>query len=106
MIIHKVQPDFFMFTYDNPYIKNRSETRIAGRPDLIVEVWSEGNLSLERERKFMLYSSSPVTEHWYIEQDSNDVACFLGKEKLSDQNLLHVLKTHKGLEIDLTHLAL
>ena len=101
-----VQPDFFMFTNNNPYIKNKNETRIAGRPNLIVEVWSEGNLNVERERKFMLYSSSPITEHWYIEQDNNAVVCYLGKNKLSDQTLEKVLMTQDGINIDLTHLAL
>ena len=101
-----VQPDFFMFNHDNPYTKNKSETRIAGRPNLIVEVWSEGNLQLERERKFILYSSSPITEHWYIDQYSNAVECYLGKDKLYDQTLEKVLKTLSGINIDLTHLAL
>ena len=101
-----VQPDFFMFTHTNPYIKNRAETRIAGRPNLIVEVWSEGNLKTERDRKFMLYSSSLITEHWYIDQDSNAVMCYLGNNKLPDQTLETVLKTQEGIKIDLTHLAL
>ena len=101
-----VQPDFFMFTHANPYIKNRAETRVAGRPNLIVEVWSEGNLQAERDRKFMLYSSSPITEHWYIEQDNNAVVCYLGKNKLKSQTLEKVLKTQEGINIDLTHLAL
>ena len=100
-----VQPDFSMFT-DNRYLVNKAGTKIAGRPNLIVEVWSAGNPALERERKFILYSSSPVTEHWYIEQDNNIVSCYLGKERLGDQTLEKVLKTREGMNIDLTHLAL
>ena len=101
-----VQPDFFMFSQGNPCIQNKNGTRVAGRPNLIVEVWSESNPQLERERKFVLYSSSPVTEHWYIEQDNNVVECYCGKNKLYEQSLEKALKTREGISIDLTHLSL
>ena len=105
-LLRYVQPDFFLFTSNNPYVTNSNETRVAGRPDLVVEVWSEGNFDDERRRKFLLYSSSANTEHWYIEQNSNLVVCYLGKNRALDQNLSDVIKTHCGFEIDLRHLAL
>ena len=105
-LLRYVQPDFFLFTSKNPYVINNNETRVAGRPDLVVEVWSEGNFDDERRRKFLLYSSSPITEHWYMEQNSNLVVCYLGQNRVSDQNLSDVLKTQFGFEIDLRHLVL
>jgi len=53
-----------------------------------------------------LYATSSITEHWYIEQDSNHVQCYVGKERISDQNLTVVLITQKGLEFDLRYLAI
>ena len=105
-MLRYVQPDFFFFNSGNRYVKNKNETRIAGRPNLIVEVWSESNFEYERQSKFILYSSSAITEHWYIEQSSNLVACYLGQNKIPNQNLFDVLKTQFGFEIDLRHLAL
>jgi hypothetical protein len=100
-----VQPDFLLFR-KNRYITNKRETRTAGRPDLIVEVWSESNSRNHRNFKFDLYSSSPETEHWYIEQDSNEVKCFVGKDSLETQSIENVLQTTNGLTFDLRYLAL
>ena len=100
-----VQPDFFLFS-KNPYLHNERETKVAGYPDLIVEVWSKDNTEFDRALKLYLYSSSPITEHWYIEQDSNRVQCYIGKEQLPDQYLTDVLVTQKGLEFDLRYLAI
>ena len=103
--LHFVQPDFMIFK-NNPYVGNERETRTAGCPDLIVEVWSENNLKFERDFKLHLYSSSPITEHWYIEQDSNNVACYLGKNRTENQSLFNVLAAHNGLKFDLRYLAI
>jgi Uma2 family endonuclease len=100
-----VQPDFVLFK-NNPYLHNEIETKIAGCPDLIVEVWSRGNTKAEREFKLDLYSSSPITEHWYIEQDRNEVTCYFGRNKLENQYLTDKLKTRDGLEFDLRYLAI
>ena len=99
-----VQPDFMLFK-DNPYLKNSKGLRTAGQPDLIIEVWSEGNTDRDKGFKKNLYSTSPITEHWYIEQDSNKVECYMGKEQLPDQYLTNVLITQKGIEFDLRYLA-
>ena len=103
--LHYVQPDFFMFK-KNPYLHNERETKIAGYPDLIVEIWSEDNTPFDRKIKFGLYSSSPITEHWYIEQDSNEVACYYGDKRIESQSLTDVLVTRDGIEFDLRYLAL
>ena len=100
-----VSPDFILFK-ENPYLRNKKETRTAGQPDLIVEIWSDSNT--ENDRAFLqnLYATSEITEHWYIEQDSNKVECYIGKRQLPDQYLTNVLVTQKGLEFDLRYLAI
>ena len=100
-----VQPDFLLFK-NNPYLHNANETKIAGCPDLIVEVWSKGNIKAERDFKLDLYSSSSITEHWYIEQDSNEVICYFGGNKLDNQYLTDMLVTRNGLNFDLRYLAI
>ena len=100
-----VQPDFVLFK-NNSYLCNERETRTAGCPDLIVEVWSESNSKAEREFKLDLYSSSPITEHWYIEQDANEVICHFGGNKIENQSLTDILVTRDGLKFDLRYLAI
>ena len=104
-LLESVQPDFMCFKY-NPFILNRYDTRIAGYPDLIIEVWSSGNSSQERNFKKNLYMTSNLTEHWYIEQDSNKVECYIGKDRLSDQYLTDILTTQRDIEFDLRYLAI
>ena len=99
-----VQPDFMVFK-NNPYIKNSKGLRTAGQPDLIIEVWSEGNSKKDRETLQKLYSSSDITEHWYIEQDSNEVICYLGSARIETQYLTDVLATRAGIQFDLRYLA-
>lgn len=100
-----IQPDFMCFK-DNPFLENSKKLRIAGQPDLIVEIWSDGNTQREKEFKKFLYKTSLITEHWYIEQDSNKVECYMGSSQLSDQSIKNILRTQKGLEFDLRYLAI
>ena len=100
-----VMPDFVLFK-NNPYLHNEYDTRTAGYPDLIIEVWSDGNDKNDRESKLNLYSTSPITEHWYIEQDSNEVICYFGDKKIEDQSLINILVTRGGLKFDLQYLAI
>ncbi|MCL2311800.1 MAG: Uma2 family endonuclease [Firmicutes bacterium] len=100
-----VKPDFMIFK-NNPYLRNERETRTAGQPDLVVEIWSRDNTKLHKKRMVDLYCTSPITEHWYIKQDSNEVECYYGKEKLKSQSLKDVLRTQGGIEFDLRHLML
>jgi Uma2 family endonuclease len=107
--LRRVEPDFMLFD-KNAYIENNISggvrTRIAGFPDLVIEIWSEANLIEERKFKKILYSTSPVTEHWYIEQDSNKVECFLGGNDLPPQSLKNILRTQDGVEFDLRYMAI
>ena len=100
-----IQPDFLFFK-DNAYVQSLNTLKTAGVPDLVVEVWSESNDLEEREFKYRVYSSSGKCEHWYLTQNSNEVECWLGKEKLKTQTLKRILKTSKGVEFDLMYLAL
>ena len=99
-----VRPDFVLFK-SNPFMTNRRQTKTAGQPDLIVEVWSESNTKFDKDFKMNLYATSVITEHWYIEQDSNNVQCYMGKEQLPDQYLTNVLITKRGIKFDLRYLA-
>ena len=103
--LNYVEPDFMMFK-NNKYICNKKRNRFAGYPDLIIEIWSEGNYETERNSKLELYSVSNMIEHWYIEQDSDEVACYLGKDKIENQSLSNVLVTRDGIEFDLRYLAI
>jgi hypothetical protein len=103
--LYYVQPDFVVF-HNNPYIINKRQTRTAGCPDLIVEIWSDGNTRNDRAFLMNLYATSEITEHWYIEQDSNAVVCYYGKERLEDKSLTDILVTRGGLEFDLRYLAI
>ena len=100
-----VQPNFMLFQR-NKYIENQWLTRTAGSPDLIIEIWSDGDTNEDKSFKKFLYSTSDKTEHWYIEQDSNEVICFLGQNVLPSQSLLNTLRTHNGIELDLRRIAM
>ena len=103
--LHVVQPDIMVFN-SNAFYTNSAETRYIGKPDLLVEIWSESNSNLDRIFKKTLYSTSSITEHWYIEQYSNEIECWLGNNQLSGQNLNNILKTTQNIELDLRYLAL
>ena len=102
--LYCVQPDFMLFQH-NKYIENKNTTRTAGVPDLVIEIWSDGNSNEEQKFKKFLYSTSDKIEHWYVEQDSNEVICFCGEKVLPAQSLSSVLKTKNGIEVDLRHIA-
>jgi Uma2 family endonuclease len=101
-----IVPDYMYFKKGNDYLLNKKETKLAGYPNLVVEVWSESNTSLDRQFKKYLYSTSPITEHWYIEQDSNVVECYYGQERIEDKNLADILVSRDGIEFDLRYLKL
>jgi hypothetical protein len=100
-----VTPDYMHFS-TNKFIINDNETRIAGFPNLIVEVWSKSNSDEDKEFLKYLYATSDETEHWYIEQDSNIVECWYGDKRIEDKSLKDILKTKDGIEFDLRYLAL
>lgn len=97
------EPDVMVF-HHQVFLNNRKNTRKAGCPDLIIEIWSDDNDEIHRKEKFEIYASSEFTEHWYMEQESDIVKCFLGTKRLPDQHLKNILKSQSGLEFDLTDL--
>ena len=99
-----IRPDFVLFK-NNSYLENKRQTRTAGQPDLVVEVWSESNTQNDRAFLQNLYATSNVTEHWYIEQHSNEVSCYLGGNRLENQSLSEILVSRGGLKFDLRYLA-
>ena len=103
--LYVVQPDI-MFFHFNPFYTNKIQTRFVGRPDLLIEVWSDSNSDRDKLFKKKLYSTSDTTEHWYIEQNSNEVECWFSDKQLPYQNLNNILKTQQNIEIDLRYLAL
>ena len=103
--LYYVQPDFMLFKH-NPYVENKRQTRTAGCPDLIVEIWSEGNTKNDRAFLQNLYATSNITEHWYIDQDSNDVTCYFGRNRIENQSLTNILVTRSELNFDLRYLAI
>ena len=100
-----VEPDVFIFHY-NPYVQNKKQTRTLGQPDLIIEIWSDNNTEADRDLKKFLYSSSPITETWYIEQSSNVIEAYLGEKRLPDLNMEEILITQSNIKIDLQRLSL
>jgi len=103
--LNYVQPDFVLFK-DNLYLTDKKDLKTAGQPDLIVEVWSDGNTPEDRAFLQKLYASSITTEFWQVEQDSNMVKCSAGTTELPEQSLENILRTQKGLEFDLRYLAI
>jgi Uma2 family endonuclease len=57
-------PDIFYVSISRQEILDGK--RALGDPDLVVEVWSEGNKKREREEKRALYEQKGVTEFWAI----------------------------------------
>ena len=102
--LNYIQPDFVLFK-DNLYLTDKRDLKTAGQPDLIVEVWSDGNTAADKIFLQKLYASSSITEFWQLEQNLNIVKCSLGALKLPDQCLTDILVTQKGLEFDLRYLA-
>ena len=73
---------------------------------MVVEIWSIGNDNQERIFKKDLYSTSNLTEQWYINQKSNIVECYMGDKKSDDKCLTEVLVSKHGIEFDLRYLAI
>jgi len=104
--LNYVQPDFMIFS-KNEFIWNKNETRLAGCPDLIIEIWSKSDYPEDRASKFQIYSNSNnKTEHWYIDQRNNEIECYLGEQRLENQMLYKILRTKNKLRLDLRDLAL
>jgi len=98
------QPDFMCFKDENKFITNKRKNRIAGCPNLIVEVWSPGNVDVDKNEKFKLYSSSQLTEYWSINYQQRIVECYVGGQKNWEKSINQPLVTRWGFEFDLAYL--
>ncbi|MCL1997759.1 MAG: hypothetical protein FWG65_03230 [Turicibacter sp.] len=98
-------PDILLFD-KNEKMLSEDGFKIAGYPDLIIEVWSKWNDKKERWSKKYAYSTGKNTEHWYLTQNSNKIECWFEDEQLPNKSLKKVLVTQGGLKLDLRELAL
>jgi len=96
-------PDFMIFK-ENPVLMNNTESRYAGIPDLIIEVWSKTNHESEREQKRALYCTNK-SEFWEIEQNSPIINCWNKEGQMYQQQMDAEVKTPWGELINLTSLA-
>ena len=96
-------PDFMIFK-NNPVIINNQETRYAGIPDLIIEVWSQKNSESEKEQKRKLYRTKK-SEFWEFNQDSPKVLCWAQDGTKYEQFMDKPMRTPWSEEFDLTSLS-
>ena len=101
--LNTVNPDIMLIS-DEKIIYSKNGVRVAGFPDLVVEVWSDSNTPYEINFKKTLYSTAPTTEQWYINQDSPVFERYIGEEKLTALDLREIVHTKDGYAIDLREL--
>ncbi len=78
-----VQPDvFFVAAERRDIVKERG---IAGVPDLVVEVVSEGNRRHDEVRKRRLYARHGVAEYWVVDPELETVKVYRRPEDGYDQ---------------------
>lgn len=97
-------PDYMVFK-ENPKLMNEHRTRVAGTPDLIIEVWSPFNSPEEKSEKRHLFIA-PKSEFWELDQNSLKILCWKPNGSSYIQYLNRTVKTPWGEELDLTPLAL
>ena len=98
-----IYPDFMIFK-DNPIIINRSETRYAGIPDLIIEVWSDIDSEDQKKYKRNLYCTQK-SEYWEIEEYSPKIVCWNKDGTKYEQFMDKPLLLPWGEELDLSELS-
>lgn len=59
------EPDVFFVATE--HVDRLSSDRLAGPPDLVVEVISPGSVQLDRSKKFREYETAGVREYWIID---------------------------------------
>lgn len=102
-------PDYMVFQEDpnsksKKKLFNKKRTRVAGIPDLIIEVWSSQNSALDREEKKKLYAKES-NEFWEIVQDNPTITCWKGLNHVYEQRIEEPVTTPWGEVIDLSYLA-
>ncbi|MCL1988789.1 MAG: Uma2 family endonuclease [Firmicutes bacterium] len=96
-----VEPDIMLF-HEHEFVLGYA--CVAGFPDLVVEVWSDSNPKVEREMKHNLYTTSPITEHWYLTEYSSEMECWIGNKRQPNKDLTKPITTAYGLQIDISDL--
>ncbi|MCL1997308.1 MAG: Uma2 family endonuclease [Turicibacter sp.] len=99
-----IQPDIFLFD-KQPFKTNKSGINIAGFPDLIIEIWSDGNKLAHRKELHNLYMTSPVSEVWYLNQEDTIIERWYKQKQLENLDFRNLIQTQDGIEFDLRDLA-
>ncbi len=74
-IAEPVQPDVLFILKERLHIVK--PTRIEGAPDLVVEVLSPSNASIDRGKKFRAYARAGVREYWLIDPLARTIEIFV-----------------------------
>ena len=69
------QPDIFVVM--NTHLDRVLEKKVAGAPDLVVEVASPGTVAYDRLTKYDTYERAGVLEYWIINLDRRTVEIFV-----------------------------
>ncbi|MCC6314687.1 MAG: Uma2 family endonuclease [Thermomicrobiales bacterium] len=70
------QPDVLFIRADRFRSLLTSDARIAGAPDLVVEVISPTSRSIDCVRKFALYADAGVPEYWLVDPEMRSLQIF------------------------------
>lgn len=73
-----VQPDIVFLARENA--RRLTESHLAGPPDLVVEVLSEGNRRHDEVVKRHLYDRSGVAEYWIVDPELETVKVYRRRE--------------------------
>jgi Uma2 family endonuclease len=73
-----VQPDIIVVCDEEKLKDNRS---VDGAPELVVEILSPGNTTVEMKYKFDLYEENGVLEYWVVYPEYKQIYMYLLNEK-------------------------
>ncbi len=60
----------------NTHLDRIQAKKIAGAPDLVVEVASQSTAAIDRVTKFDVYARASVTEYWIVKPESHEIEVF------------------------------
>src|SRR5262249_40657898 len=60
----------------NAHLDRIQAKKIAGAPDLVVEVASQSTAAVDRVAKFEVYARARVAEYWIVKPESHEVEVF------------------------------